>query len=214
MTEQSEFKVLLERAQQGDHAAESQLYTEFRPHIERVIHRRLQDLKLLWAVDPPDVYDSVWMSIRQGQSLESIKTALSFARYLEAAVRKKTLQIRRRLFARKRDVRKTLSFECEQLASDDGEPSAELELAELIEMATDQLSPRELVVCTMYIEGRSWHKIGESLGISTDAARMVRQRAEHRVREWIAGGGAPQVDRIECKRIPCTIVLSFNGEEK
>lgn len=63
MATENSFRLLWDRARSGDRDAQAELYLEFGPHLRRIIRLKLRDLKLEWAVEPDDIFDSFFIRI-------------------------------------------------------------------------------------------------------------------------------------------------------
>ena len=94
MAETDGFAELLDRAMAGDRDAQGDLWSEFRQHMHCVIRWKAADLRMEWAVDPDDIYDSFFMDLFKRNCRTQFVNALHFSNYVEKSLRRST---RRRL---------------------------------------------------------------------------------------------------------------------
>ena len=182
----NEFTRLLRRARAGDESAQTQIYLEFGPLVRRVIRRRLRDLKIDRAVEPDDVFDSVFVGLWKPGALRDIQDAQHFMNYVDKTARHKAQQIPRNLVRVPRCGSEVLSGVDNRIAESELDG---VEFNEELTRACAMLSGRERLICLLHNSGYTWEDIGSRLRINPDAARMTHARAEARIRSESLGRG-------------------------
>lgn len=186
MSKENPFRQLLRRALDGDRDAQAELYIEYGPHMRRVIKMKLRDLRIEWAVDPEDVFDSFFIRLIRDGTLKGIEDAYHFTNYVEKSVRNKSQQILRKVIRRK-------AIGLDQFPSDmfeDFHAQEDVEACaweEQLEQAYSRLGHHERMICWLAGGGQTWQQIGARLNLSPDAARMIHRRAEARTRSEFLG---------------------------
>ena len=187
MAEAQRVRELFERALGGDREAAGNLWSEQGEHMRRWIRLRLHKLKIEWAVDPDDVFDSFFVSILEGRVKMDFASPEHFVNYCQSALRNKCLCTLRSVMLRMA----TNIADCPPEFFDDPSATEDLESFtwdERLENASAQLTQPEREVCYYRIEGLTWQEIGERLGKSPDAVRMIRRRATERLGNEILAG--------------------------
>jgi RNA polymerase sigma factor (sigma-70 family) len=183
MSENRSFSHLWNRARSGDRDAQAKLYIEYGPHLRRIIRLRLSDLKIDWAVESHDILNSFFVRLFADTQI-SIHDALHFTNYCERALRNKCVTALRSIARRTA----TSIDDCASEALWDRRATTadgKLDWDEQLACAYSRLTDREQLVCLLAAEGKSWCEIGQRLKVSANAARMVHQRAEARVRREV-----------------------------
>lgn len=195
MAKENSFRELFQLAIDGDRDAQANLYLEQGPYMRDWIRIKLRRLKIAWAVDPDDVFDSFFARIIEGRIKTVFKTPLHFVNYCEKSLLNKCQQTLRSVILRMAsDV-----AECPTELFEDAHATEQLEgfaWNEQLENAYSQLTHLERVVCFFRLGGHNWEEIGERLGKSGSAVRKVHQRAAQRMGNGIlAGGGGGVISR-------------------
>lgn len=189
MAEVQPFRELFERALDGDRDAAGDLWIEYGDHMRRSIAFRLRKLKIAWAVEPDDVFDSFFVRILEGRVKVCFASPEHFVNDCESALHNECLRTLRSVILRMA----TNIADCPPDLFDD--PSATGDLGsftwnEQLESAYTQLTNLERVVCYYRMDGQTWHEIGERMGKSPDAVRMVHGGAAERLSSEILGRGS------------------------
>lgn len=181
-----EFDAMLERALNGDVEAQTEIYLEFGSYMRRVIRLKLKRMRIAWAVEPDDVFDSAFAKIfLSGRSFGRFDNALHFLNYLEKAAQNRVLQILRNVMQEKASVSKT---PVQDVAQGDAQLE-EIVWREHLEAALATLTEREQRICQLFLQDLTWDEIGEVMDLSADAARKTHHRAETRIRSQLLARG-------------------------
>ncbi len=181
--EDSDFAEVWQRACDGDQDAQADLWLEYRPRMHHVIRLKAADLRLEWAVDPDDIYDSCFVKLFTRRHSFSFENAQHFANYVEKSVRRFTT---RSLRADK--SRYEISLTARTDIATFGGVVEELIWQEEMEAARTALTRREKAICTLVKAGYTWREVGQHLSLAADTVRMVHRRAVNRIREEFLGG--------------------------
>lgn len=184
--ERTDEKTLIHEAQRGDPDAFEQLVRSYDQQVLRMAYNLLHSQE-----DARDVYQEVFL--RVFRNLPKFRFDCSFSTWLYRIVANLCLdQIR------KRKVRRESSPAIETAAGEidrlqfvperraDVDPQRQLMSAEVISRVNevlDQLTPRERIVFEMrHFQGMRLRAIGESLGVTEEAAKNCLFRATHKMR--------------------------------
>jgi len=181
----NDFTRLLQRAREGDEFAQTQLYCEYVPHVRRVIRHRLRDLRIDWAVEPDDVFDSVFVGLWKPGALRDIRDARHFLNYLEKAARNKAQHVLRKMARARLSVTDVPAHRVRRHVETEREG---IEFDDELTSACAKLTGRERLICILRNGGHTWEEIGSRLRINPDAARKTHARAEARIRSVILRG--------------------------
>ena len=80
-------------------------------------------------------------------------------------------------------------FEGQGLADGAPDPSEQFADQDLIRAIEGELSPTEMEIVALWLDGVSWADIGKQLGCTADAARVRLDRAFARVRKTLSEDG-------------------------
>lgn len=189
MAEDYSFQELFQRAVNGDRDAQADLYLEYGRHLRRCIAFRLRRMKIAYAVDPDDLFDSFFGRIIEGRVKIAFKSPLHFINYCEKSLRNKCQQALRSVMLRKA----TNIAECPPELFEDASATDQLERFERneeLESAYSELTHEERVVCFFRAGGHTWEEIGQRLGKSASAVRMLHRRADERLQNELLAGDA------------------------
>jgi DNA-binding NarL/FixJ family response regulator len=175
-----DFLKLYRQAMSGDEDARTSLWKEFRGHMHRVIRLKAADLSREWAVEPDEIYDSFMAALLTRRTPIQFHDRIHFACYIEKSVRRQTKRI---LHAARRFHEVGLEV-CGEV-SVDVSALEELIREEELASASAALTDREQAICSLVTQGCTWRVAGQRLGLSEDAARMLRRRAVGRIRTRI-----------------------------
>lgn len=184
--ERTDEKTLIHEAQQGDQEAFAQLVRSYDQQVLRMAFNLLHSQE-----DARDVYQEVFL--RVFRNLPKFRFDCAFSTWLYRIVANLCLdQIR------KRKVRKESSSAVETASGEvdrlqfiperraDVDPQRQLMSAEVIDRVNevlDQLTPRERIVFEMrHFQGMRLRAIGESLGVTEEAAKNCLFRATQKMR--------------------------------
>ena len=182
---------LVALAKDGDESALGRLCTVYGPRVLWLIRLRMGK-ELRSKLESMDLVQDVLVCALKDLGNFTYKTEGDFLRWLARIAENRLRDNLDKLHAEKRDIRKEVqlngyrptvedSFIAALDAVDTTTPSAIMSKREELDKlakAIDTLKPeyREVIVLTK-VEGLSYREIGDKLGRSTDAARMLFSRA-------------------------------------
>lgn len=178
-------------AQGGDESALDQLCRVYGARVLWMIRLRM-GRELRSKLESVDLVQDVLMSVLRDIGDFTYKDEGDFLRWLARITENRLRDQMEKLHAQKRDIRKEVPYDGRDLASNDGPtlhwepvtvttPStiiSKQEEYDKLESAIDALKPeyRDVIVLAK-IEGLSYREIGDKLGKSSDAVRMLLARA-------------------------------------
>lgn len=184
MADDSEFRRLLQRAQQGDRDAIGRIYVLYVPHMERVTRHRLRKLGLDTITTSADVGDSVFRQLLKPGAFDKITTDTHLRNFLLKACGNKAMDILSKVMSDKHVPRATT-------LSDDVADRSHVELLDPLEHEEEleriywQLSPRERLLCTLRRGGCCWDEIAERLNTTPVVARQAFSRGFRRAQQLV-----------------------------
>jgi RNA polymerase sigma-70 factor (ECF subfamily) len=178
-------------AKTGDKSAINQLYSIYAERVRWMVRFRMGK-ELRSKLESMDIVQDTLINAFNGIDGFSYKNEGDFVRWLSKIAENELRGNLKKLHADKRDIRKEVRPDNNRPASEGGyvrahepiqatTPSMILSKKEdldKLEKAIDELNPeyREVIVLTK-IEGLSYRDIGQKLGKSKDAVRMLATRA-------------------------------------
>ena len=182
---------LVTLAREGDETALNQLCRVYAARVLWLVRLRMGK-ELRAKLESMDVVQDVLVYALRDLGDFTYKTEGDFVRWLSGVVENRIRDNLDKLHADKRDIRKEIRLNSDRIAAEDSivgaaelidtkTPSAIISKSEdfdRLAKAIDTLKPeyREVIVLTK-IEGLSYREIGDKLGKSTDAVRMLVSRA-------------------------------------
>ena len=182
---------LVALAQDGDESALNRLCSVYGARVLWIIRLRM-GAELRSKLESMDVVQDVLLSALKDLGNFTYKTEGDFLRWLSKIAENRLRNQLQRLHANKRDIRKEVRLDGYKPTAEDSVVAAldavvtttpsvimsKREDLDKLAKAIDVLKPeyRQVIVLTK-IEGLSYKKIGERLGKSADAARMLFSRA-------------------------------------
>jgi len=182
---------LVALAQDGDESALNRLCNVYGARVLWIIRLRM-GAELRSKLESMDLVQDVLMSALKDLGTFKYKTEGDFLRWLSRIAENRLRNQLQRLHANKRDIRKEVRLNGYRPTAEDSlvaaldavdtrTPSAIMSKREELDKlakAIDALRPeyREVIVLTK-VEGLSYREIGDKLGRSADAARMLFSRA-------------------------------------
>ena len=182
---------LVALAQDGGESALNQLCKVYGPRVLWIIRLRM-GAELRSKLESVDLVQDVFLSALKDLGSFTYKTEGDFLRWLSRIAENRLRNQLQRLHANKRDIRKEVRLNGYRPTAEDSlvaaldavdtrTPSAIMSKREELDKlakAIDALRPeyREVIVLTK-VEGLSYREIGDKLGRSADAARMLFSRA-------------------------------------
>jgi RNA polymerase sigma-70 factor (ECF subfamily) len=182
---------LVALAKDGDESALDRLCKVYGPRVLWLVRLRM-GMELRSKLESVDLVQDVLVSALKDLGHFTYKNEGDFVRWLSKIAENRLRDHADRLHANKRDIRKEVRLGSHRAATDDSfaaalepidatTPSAIMARREEFDQlakAIDALKPeyREIIVLTK-IEGRSYGEIGDKLGKSADAVRMLFSRA-------------------------------------
>lgn len=178
-------------AKDGDESALQQLYKVYSERVRRIIRLRMGP-ELRTKLESMDLVQDALISTLRGLENFTYKNEGDFLRWVSKIAENRIRDNLDKLHADKRDIRKEIPLNNYRPATQDGfigiggpidstTPSviiSKREDLDKLEKAIDKLKPeyREVIVLTK-MEGLSYEKVGDRLGKSPDAVRMLLSRA-------------------------------------
>lgn len=182
---------LVTLAREGDETALNQLCRVYAERVLWLVRLRMGK-ELRSKLESMDVVQDVFIYAVRDLGDFKYKTEGDFVRWLSGVVENRIRDNLDKLHADKRDIRKEVRLNSDRIAAEDNivgvvepidtkTPSAIMSKSEdfdRLAKAIDTLKPeyREVIVLTK-IEGLSYQEIGDKLGKSADAIRMLASRA-------------------------------------
>ncbi len=182
---------LVALAKDGDESALDRLCTVYGPRVLWLVRIRMGK-ELRSKLESVDVVQDVLVSALKDLGIFTYKNEGDFVRWLARIVENRLRDNLDKLHADKRDIRREVRFNTHRPTIEDSfaaalepidatTPSAIISKREEFDKlakAIDALKPeyREVIVLTK-VEGLSYKEIGDKLGRSADAARMLFSRA-------------------------------------
>lgn len=184
MDQRSEFRTAIEGVRNGSADAVWKLISEYGPHIQRVVRRRL-DRRMRSKFDSLDFVQMVWASVfRNPHELGSLEQPEDLIRYLAALARRKVInEYRRRIvndtkynFSREQLLSQEEIDPEEELSTEKETPSQIAMAREQWERLVEQQPERDRSIVQMRIGGATFLEISQQLGINERTARKVIDR--------------------------------------
>jgi len=182
---------LVNLAREGDETALNQLCSVYAARVLWLVRLRMGK-ELRSKLESMDVVQDVLIYAVRDLGDFIYKTEGDFVRWLSGVVENRIRDNLDKLHANKRDIRKEVRLNSDQIAPEDSHvravdpidtktPSAIMSKSEdfdRLATAIDTLKPeyKEVIILTK-IEGLSYQEIGDKLGKSADAIRMLVSRA-------------------------------------
>ncbi|MCI0434558.1 MAG: sigma-70 family RNA polymerase sigma factor [Gemmatimonadetes bacterium] len=170
----------------GEEQAACELLNEYERDLRILARVRLTDRALRRAIDSADICQSVFGTFfaRAAMGLIELDSAEQFLKLMATMIHNKVIDYTRRLHSKRRDVRRTMSVNVDDMDLPGHEPTASAVIAgqELLEKYQARLSDSERHLAEMRKEGRSWEAIALELGGTPESQRKRLSRAVERVR--------------------------------
>jgi RNA polymerase sigma factor (sigma-70 family) len=166
---------LMNRLQQGDHAAAAELVADFEPEVRRYIRVRICSPQIRRLVESADISQSVFAKFFvdiQGKG-EFPETPQQLRGLLITMARNRLYDHVRRHKAAKRDIRRVEASVAvlESVYEEVPTPIDALAAKETLEAIRAEMSDEELALVNARLGGQAWSEIATALGVSPDAAR-------------------------------------------
>lgn len=178
------FETLIAAVRAGDDVATAELVRRYEPVLRcRLrIWLRMQDPRLRTLLDSMDICQSVLASFfrRAADGQYELAGPEQLAALLVRMARNKLAHERSRLFALRRDARRTASADSPEAAatpSRDPSPSALARGSELADELRARLDASERALLDLRLAGSEWDEVASKLGGTADARRMQLARA-------------------------------------
>ncbi len=183
MSELGAFQDLVRRIRNGDQEAAAELVRLYEPTIRRAVRFRLTDTRLGAVLDSMDICQSVLASffVRSAAGAYELDQPEQVVKLLIAMARNKLASQARKQHAARRDQRRVVSGEQQEVAARDDSPSQQVAGRELFLKAQQLLSPEEQRLVELRKEGLEWNEIAERVGGNAVALRKQLSRAMDRV---------------------------------
>ena len=184
-------KHLVIMAKEGDRSALNQLYSVYAERVRWMVRFRMGK-ELRSKLESMDLVQNTLLRALKGFGNFTYKNEGDFVRWLSKIAENELRGNLKKVHTEKRDIRKEVRLDNDVSATNSGyveppvpiqatTPSMVLSTKEdltKLEKAIDELKPeyREAIILTK-IEGLSYQAIGQKLGKSSDAVRMLATRA-------------------------------------
>lgn len=193
MSEDNEFRDLLDRVRRGDEDAATVLVRRYEPAIRRAVRLRLIDARLRGLLDSMDVCQSVMGSffVRAALGQFDLTTPDDLVKLLVTMARNKLADQARRQATERRGKGLTRAGDAARIdvAGDDPTASRIVSARELLTVAMARLSPEERRIAEQRADGRPWADLANEAGTTPEALRKKHARALERVAEQISLDG-------------------------
>ena len=183
MSGERNFLELIEQVRAGDEDAARQLVAKYEPQVRRIIRVRLTDPVLRRHIDSMDVCQSVMAEFftRVVLGQYTLETPQQLVHLLAVIARNRVINHGRNQRAARRDARRLVDVQPDELACDDPTPSRIVEARELLDQVKKLLNEQEKFVAERRAMGESWSAIARQTGSSPAAVRMRQARAVERI---------------------------------
>jgi RNA polymerase sigma-70 factor (ECF subfamily) len=175
-----EFEKFLSALRAGDDKAAAELVRRYEPLVRRVIRMRLTDPRLRRAFDSVDVCQSVLANFFKAVDKLDVNTEGNFRKLLVRMATNKLIDKVRR----EQHHAGGLPAEWEPAAATPS-PSHVVAQQDLVQAIQSRLSDKERWLAEQHTTGKSWAKLAQETGETTDALRMMYTRAMARVRSQL-----------------------------
>lgn len=185
----SEFAAICEGVSAGDQNAIDRLCREYGNALRRVAKRRIDQLGLETQLEPDDLFNSAIGAIFLDPGVLADMDPLQIYTYLEQTIKRKAIDKRRRMNARKRGSgRQAKQIDLSTVADYRSTAADEVAMAEQIHLTRAKLTSVERKICMYRADNFSWQEIGDLLQISPAAAQKRYERALNRAKEELHEG--------------------------
>lgn len=181
------FTELVQRLYDGDARAAEQIVREHEPEVRRIVRSRLRDPRLRRVLDSVDVSQSVFgrfflqvsmgkFELNSPQDLVKLLTRMTTNKIID---KHRSESSQRRLIERQQDeidVSENVGERAQSHA-----PSEGIIYNELVQLATAQMSDKELEISRLRNSGLTWLEVSRELGESPQALRKRFERACERI---------------------------------
>lgn len=185
MAERDDFLRLLERIRAGDAEAAATLVRRYESDLRLLARVRLGDPKLRRLCDSMDVCQSVLANffVRASAGQFDLQTPDELLNLLATMIRNKVVDYARRQQSQRRDARRTVTCDLDDLtiAAPEETPSQIVANAELLEQFRQRLSEEERRMFDLRSTGATWDDVAREIGCTVKAARTRWSRTLDRV---------------------------------
>lgn len=166
---------LIERLQQGDSSAASDLVSMYEPEVRRFIRVRMSSPQMRRLVESVDISQSVFAKFFVDIQREAVcpESPQQLRTLLLTMARHKICDYVRRHNAAKRDVRRVDASETaiDQAYYEDQTPGDAVAAEELLAAVRSEMTAEELELVDARLSGHSWNDIATRFGGTPDASR-------------------------------------------
>ncbi|MEZ6095777.1 MAG: ECF-type sigma factor [Pirellulaceae bacterium] len=183
---QSHVRELVERLNQGETKALSEIWNIFGDHIRRRARTRLREFGIAGKAESMDICNNVLLDMVKQESIR-IQNPNEILAYFCKAVDNQIRTIVRALLSEKRDIRREINLENTQVGIDSpvDSPSVGLIQSELMEMVAGALGEQGDEFVRMFLANHSWQEIADRFRCTPDSARMKWNRAVVKIRSQL-----------------------------
>ena len=177
------FTELVQRLYDGDARAAEQIVREHEPEVRRIVRSRLRDPRLRRILDSVDVCQSVFgrfflqvsmgkFELNSPQDLVKLLTRMTTNKIID---KHRSESSQRRLIESQQN--EIVGSENAVSRTEAVSPSAGIIYEELMQLATEKLTKRELEISKLRNRGLTWLEVSRELGESPQALRKRFERA-------------------------------------
>ncbi len=181
MPADNQFEDLIRRVRDKDEAAAAELVGRYENVIRRVVRIHLRDSRMRRVLDSMDICQSVLASffVRTALGQYELETPDKLLHLLTSITRNKLTSQYSRLYAQRRDVRRTDASgdEVNRLSDQTCDPSEQASAKEILERVRSRLSEEERYLAEQRALGRGWKEIAAEVGGTDEGCRKQLARA-------------------------------------